>query len=202
MLKQFNKPIYSLIALSLLCGLLWRMEVEWHGWRSLAWISYFHWAVPVGFGSFLLWANTQLWMTVNQRRWVNLAALTYGVILYYVLGTSLTYIFRPVFMPTSEWIYLCWQYSIFITVPFMPVGTYYILYFLGKKAHLKFLVWACFGMMLSVPVSILLLEVSSHKGGANVIHTLKSGVIIPFWIFSNGLIILGARQKQVTAHKK
>ena len=38
-----DKPaILSLITLSILAGLLWRLEVEYHGWAGLIWLTYFH----------------------------------------------------------------------------------------------------------------------------------------------------------------
>lgn len=47
-------PLISLLFLAVFLGLLWRIEVEVHGWQGLIWVSYFHVAVPVGFGLSLL----------------------------------------------------------------------------------------------------------------------------------------------------
>ncbi len=42
-------------SVALLAGLLWRAEVEWHGWAGLTWLDHFHWAVPIGVLLFLGW---------------------------------------------------------------------------------------------------------------------------------------------------
>lgn len=37
----------------LLSAALWRGEIELHGWAGLAWLGWFHWAVPVGLALFI-----------------------------------------------------------------------------------------------------------------------------------------------------
>ena len=34
-------------------GLGWRAEIELHGWAGLAWLGWFHWAVPAGLAAFI-----------------------------------------------------------------------------------------------------------------------------------------------------
>lgn len=202
-------PIISLIILSFLVGLLWRLEVEYHGWAGLNWLSYFHWAIPVGFGLFLVWANFSLNMGFKRRILINALALIFGVLIYYGLLNSLIYIFASgtsgllLFMQTPTWKLNVMRYAIFFIVPLIPIGTYVILKLFKKSPKLKFLILAVVGIIASVPLSVFVLDimVMDHKGGQDLIHSIKSGMLIPFWVFSVGLLIVGQRE-HTRAHQK
>ena len=73
----------------------------------------------------------------------------------------------------------------------MPVGTFFILKFFGKHIPLARLVLSVVGIIVSIPLSTLLLELVNHKGGFDYLHAIKSGFLIPLWCFSIGVLFLG-----------
>ncbi|MFM7023289.1 MAG: hypothetical protein ACKOXB_09940 [Flavobacteriales bacterium] len=177
-------PLASLIVTAILCGFLWRVEVEYHGWQGLIWISYFHMAIPVGFTLFLLWTNLLLDMSIKKRMLFIATALLYGIIIFHLLGISLTYMFAGgpsgflLLMQTPRWLFNSLRYSIFILVPFIPTGAYFIMRIFKKKVAVKFLLLSIFGFVASIPIAIFLLEIINHKGGADPILNFlqKSGL--------------------------
>jgi len=196
--------VASLIALSVVCGLIWRIEIEYHGWTGLIWLSYFHFALPIGFGLFMLWANQFIDIKLKKRMLINFTTCLFGVLLYIGLGTSLTYTFARgpssflQVIQTPEWKLNLIRYSIFIIVPLMPIGTYLIMRTYKIYVTLKYLVIAIIGVIISIPLSPLILEIINHKGSHNDIHSIKSGVLIPLWVFSMGLIIIGHKNERTT----
>ncbi|MBL4755467.1 MAG: hypothetical protein JKY52_17960 [Flavobacteriales bacterium] len=57
-----------------------------------------------------------------------------------------------------------------------------------KKLLVSLLIFAA-----SVPISIFLLGMLDHPGSDNAIHTIKSGMIIPFLVFGTGLVFIPAK---------
>ncbi len=185
-------------------GLLFRAEVEYHGWAGLIWLSYFHLAIPIGFILFLIWGNFFIDLDLKKRILINFLAIIYGILIYYGLGTSLTYNYAGgssgflLVMQTPEWKLNLIRFSMLFIIPFIPIGTYFILKLFKREPKLKFLIIAIAGIIISIPLSVLLLEFVQHKGGQDIIHSIKSGILIPFWLFSVGLLIVGQRTKTRT----
>ena len=197
LLRIICNPYPSLTLLSLICGLLWRIEVEYHGWTGLIWLGYFHWAVPVGFGLFLVWANGFVDVIPNRKVLFNVVAIIFGALVYYGLDISLTYFFSQgptaymLLNTTPAWKYNLFRNAFYLIIPLMPVGTFFILKFFGKHIPLARLVLSVVGIIVSIPLSTLLLELVNHKGGHDYLHALKSGFLIPLWCFSIGVLFLG-----------
>lgn len=186
----------SLILLALLCGIIWRIEIEYHGWKGLIWLSYFHIAIPIGFGLFLLWANLCIELKMNKRIQLNITAILFGIFIYFWLKISLYYLFNPgssaliLEMQTPRWIFFVFRYSIFILIPLLPIGTYTILNIFKIKRPIKQLFYAILSILIAVPISVILLKISNHKGAHNYIHSIKSGYIIPLIVISIGLMLI------------
>jgi ABC-type phosphate transport system permease subunit len=189
-------PTGSLILISILCGAIWRFEVEFHGWSSLTWLYYFHFAIPFSFGVFIFWANSFLDVQLKKRLLVNISAILFGFLLYYLLSKSLTFIFANgvsgmmLLLVTPRWEFLFYRYMIFAIIPLIPMGTYFILKAFGLRAPLKSLLISILGVIISIPLSIFILDFIDHPGGGDLIHTIKSGILIPFWIFFVGLLVI------------
>lgn len=201
MQTQLTKYSYiSLTLLSLLCGLLWRIEVEFHGWTGLIWLKYFHWAVPVGFGLFLIWANGFVGMIANKKVLFNVVAIIFGALVYYSLGISLTYFFSQgptgfmMLLTTPPWKFNLFRNAFYIIIPLMPAGTFFILSLFGKKVNWRRLILSLVGIIIAVPLSTLLLELVNHKGGHDYIHSIKSGFLMPLWCFSIGILFIGKKE--------
>ena len=197
---QRIKQSISLIFSALIIGLIWRLEVEYQGWAGLIWLSYFHWAIPIGFILFLVWANMQFRMQLNKRIVLNFSATIYGILLYF--GLSITLSFYFIGGPTGillnsqipEWLSYALQWAFFPLILLHPIGAYLLLKLFNKTPTPKYLLCSIVGFILSVPLAVLVLELVQHKGGQDIIHTLKSGVLIPFWVFSFGTLLLGQKE--------
>ncbi|WP_157491235.1 hypothetical protein [Flammeovirga sp. SJP92] len=196
-----KSPIISLFVLSILVGLIWRMEVEYHGWAGLTWVAYFHLAIPTGFCLFLTWANFFVKLDLKKRILINSISLIYGLIIYYVLETSLYYNFASgplgflLVMEIPEWKLNLIRFSLLLIIPFIPLGAFLILKLFRLEPNRKFLIISIISIVISIPLSVLMLEISNHKGGHDLIHSIKSGILIPFWVYSVGLLIIGKRTK-------
>jgi len=197
---MINKSaLISLIALSILIGLLWRMEVEYHGWAGLKWLSYFHLAIPAGICLFLAWANFFVKLELKEKLFINILSLLYGGLIYYGLATSLTYNFAGgpsglfLSMQTPQWAFDLLRLSILFIVPIMPTGSFLILKLFRREPTFKFLILAIAGVIISIPLSIFILGIVEHKGGHDFIHAIKNGILFPFWVFSIGILILEQR---------
>ncbi|MBX7227474.1 MAG: hypothetical protein K1X55_15675 [Chitinophagales bacterium] len=192
-----TSPFFSLTLVSLVGGLIWRAEVEYHGWEGLIWIGYFHYAIPLAYGLFILWANIFLQITIKKRVLLNIAPIIFGVIIYLLLKLWLVYryssgmtgLLMEVLSP--RWKLILIRYSIFIIIPLIPIGTFFILKMFKIKIPLKTLVISIICFIISIPLSIALLELVNHKGGSDFIHAIKSGFLIPLWAFSIGILIDG-----------
>ncbi len=171
--------------------------MEYHGWTGLIWLEYFHWAVPVGFGLFLIWANGFVGVDGNRRVLFNVVAIIFGGLIYCGLDISLSYFFSQgpngyiLLITKPAWKYHLFQNAFYFIIPLMPVGAFFILKLFGKNVGLKWLLFSVVGVIISIPLSTFLLELVNHKGGSDYIHAIKSGFLIPLWCFSIGVLFIG-----------
>jgi cytochrome b6-f complex iron-sulfur subunit len=82
--------VLSLLLLAGIAAVLWRLEVDAHGWPGLIWLSYFHWAIPAAVLLLLAWiyffAYRPFATAASRRRlpWLLLA----GIVVAVVFGVS------------------------------------------------------------------------------------------------------------------
>lgn len=190
-----KSPYTSLVITALLCGLLWRLEVEYHGWKGLIWLSYFHWAIPASFALFLAWTIQLLEMNFFKK--LILCALTtaYAATLFLLVQSLLYYMFAsgpramlllaegsPSMMNPSQ--------SITFLILLVPISIGLLIRIFELKVPVKYIVLSIIGVIASVPVAIGLLALFHHKGSPDFIHTIKSGFLIPLWVFSVGILFV------------
>jgi len=189
--------ILSLIVIAIICGFLWRVELEHHGWAGLGWISYFHWAVPIGFALFLLWGNLFISLVIQKRILINALAVICGILLYNGLKFSLTTSYSKglVLFSSDDWRKVILFALPYLFILFIPIGAYLTLKVFKCHPPIKFVIISMIGMILSIPISVVILYLFDHKGGSDFIHSIKSGILIPFWIISIGILIIGQRKK-------
>lgn len=199
--NQFR--LLSLVGVALTCGFLWRLEIEYYGWAGLYWLSYFHIALPIGFGIFVAWANTFVELPIYQRLLLNLVAIMVAIGLYFALTASLyiSYSRGPsgmvLTMLTSESVVGYYRISIFILISMIPVSTYLLLRIFRNKVSITYLLVSLSLYVIAIPLSLFLIETTGHKGSPDFIHAIKSGIIISFWVFATGWIIIGIpKQKE------
>lgn len=194
-------PWASLLVLSIFCGALWRLEVEYHGWEGLIWTSYFHWAVPISALLMIAWTN--LYISLNWKRQLLLNGLfvAYGVLLFFGIQTSLYYNFETgpsamiTFLNTPRWLLILWRAAILVFVPFLPVGIFLLLRLFKQRVPIKYLLFSLGGMLIAIPLSLFLLDLFNHKGSPDVLHAIKSGILVPFWMIALGVIVIGHIRK-------
>ncbi|MBU1076717.1 MAG: hypothetical protein KKH98_05450 [Spirochaetes bacterium] len=206
--------IWLLPVFGILTAVLWRAEIELHGWEGLTWITYYHWAVPAGI---LLMAG---WILICSRFFqIEKSSFLRSILRfggYGLLGYLL-------FILTSWLLYFLFARgpSVFIdmmslftflkrsgipeyffkakNLPFIfyiawllwyahPFFLYLILKAAGFKTAISNLIISETLFIASGPLAILLLKIISHKGGTDHIHAFKSGFIIPFLFISIGIL--------------
>lgn len=199
-------PMISLVGVALLCGLIWRWELYNHGWEGLGWLSYFQMAMPAGFGLFLIWSNLFVRLPWHQRLLINGIAVLYGCVAWILLVQCLVHqlIMGPramMMFAVPAWQKFLFQHLPLVLIPLMPAGVYFLLRIFGKQVDIWWLIAAMVCMVISRPVAEIMLEVVDHRGGSDYIHAFKSGFIIPCWVFSIGLVIVGHAKAVRKAHE-
>ena len=88
-----KKPVESLLLLALLCWAIWGLEIYYHGEEGLIWLTYFHFAVPIGVILFLIWANLLIELEPKKRIYLNVLGIVLIAGLFYGIVYSLIHIF-------------------------------------------------------------------------------------------------------------
>jgi hypothetical protein len=193
MMKQ-SFPI--LVAAGLIAAIVWRLELESHGWKGLDWLGYFHWAIPVGVLLFLSWLFVYCPITSPVKRFL-LVCVTgcVAVVWFLVVEFSLYYYFNGGpsafirFLAVGEIRYRIYMNLIYAVIPLTPLIFATVLRLFGLKLKIRHLWTAVLIYILASPISIIILAVLQHRGGADALHTIKSGVIIPFLVVGLGVLV-------------
>lgn len=187
--------VISLVAIALTSALIWRLEVEWHGWSGLTWITYFHWAIPIGFGLFLAWLAVFCAARDLRRRigFVIVVALI-GVATYPLLDQALRlhFIRGPSAMmaifydkPMVRGIGAIGTYGILLSSPILLWGTAYMF---GIKKNRYRLCLSFIICCASIPFALTLLYISAPPHPVDEIHTIKSGFVIVPLVIGMGIM--------------
>lgn len=196
MLNFLSKyKILTLALTAILIGVIWRLEIEYYGWEGLIWVTYFHYAVPLGLLIFIIWANLNLTLTINKRIWLNVIGLIFGVVSFYFIESSLslTFVGGPsalFLMSLPTWKLYTLVFAHLVLIPFLAIGSFILLKLFKQPVSWLKLAIAIVVMVIAVPCSIWILELMEHKGSHDIIHTLKSGMVIPFIVFAVGLVFM------------
>ena len=185
----------TLLAIALVSMVIWRAEVYAHGWEGLRWIEYFHWAVPIGVGMFTLWAiAVQLSLSVLRRLALAVALVIASGLCY--RGTKVAFAALYAFQTTL--LLYPWQRALVVrsahvwllSAPVFFIGAAWAARVRPRWGRLA----ASYAIYLvSAPAAMGLLWVTKHRGGADLIHTIKSGFVIPFLVVALGILFLPRR---------
>lgn len=176
-------PRLTLLAVAVLAGIGWRLEVDWRGWGGVYWVSYFHWAVPAGAILFAAWLG--VYGGAQRRVQLAVGSLIVAGVAYTVLFWSLIALFSR-WMPARLDIWLALG---------LGGGTFWLypiaLWVLGRRCGAPIRVWPCALALalwgVAVPLAIAVLHMVAHIGGADFLHAIKSGVVIPPLLVALGL---------------
>lgn len=194
------KPIYSLIILALLISAIWRAEVELRGWDGLKWLEYFHLAIPLGGLLFIGWillvakSVPRFWQITGLFIGWGLAAsviLDFAASAYFVGGpTAMGY--SMMLGPLFEQIYwvspLIWGLSILS----LYSGFRLLFHFPISLWITGFFLWT-----LSWHLGLIAITLIPERGHNDLIHSLKTGWMIPFCVIAVGLPIAYLANKQI-----
>lgn len=175
-------PLRSLLGIAVIAGIVWRLEVEWRGWAGLLWVGYFHLAVPVGVGLFLAWVAR--WVeAVNARHRVAIvgALSAYALVAVPATKLSLEMAFgRWAFAWGSAWFGLWW----WLLAPTTMAGLLVLC-----RAAPGWRRWAVSqaSFVLALPVATMFLEWFPQHGERDVLHTIKSGILMPLLVLALGV---------------
>ena len=202
----------ALVLVGLAAAGVWRAEVEYHGWEGLIWTSYFHWSLPVGVGMFIAWV-----LIVNRRlsaaRIVLLGlglfvvtVLFYGavgqsflilyprfpmVIFYYAEFTRWGFILQQVLDHEASRMIVAGSW-----VPLAPLAYFGLGWLVGiRPGWHRFLVAESI-FLAGVPCSIAVL-IMTRPLEADLIHTIKTGIVIPFLVVGLGALFLPGGRRGV-----
>ena len=168
----------SLAIVALFAAILWRAEVEIRGWAGLSWISYLHIAVVAGLAVFLTW----VWVvTKNLTRKRRAAFISVLLLVFLVLYAPFDFVTRAYFEGHVQTMQLALPWVWFL----LPVAIFCI-YRLFVKLRWSACLVGCGCFWLSWLIALAVLYVLPEKGTVDLIHTLKTGWIIPPLIFGLG----------------
>lgn len=197
-LKKYS--VITLVLFASLAGIIWRIEVEYHGWKGLIWLSYFHKAIPIAFGLFLIWTNMSIQLSPKRRFGLNLVAiiLAFGVLYALELSFARRFISGPAAMfymmgddPLKPMIF----FPDLLTI-LLPITIALLSRIFGIVCNIWFVVLSAIVMMFSPYICIELLDIFDEKGYPDYIHTIKTGYLMSAWFFSIGLVFILHKTKQ------
>lgn len=188
-------PLASLLVVALGSGLLWRMELEWRwGWASLTWAWKFYWAFPIGIAGFVIWASS----VAHARNRKAFASAVAGLLIIAMvsLWECLWFLDSGWRLPLAGMPGMTIQAAA-LAMPLLwtllPLAFGWVCRYYGVQVHFGLHVLSSILFVASWPIAIGLLQLVHHRGGADLIHALKSGFVIPLLIISLGFPLLAAK---------
>lgn len=176
------RPWGSLAVVAAFAGVLWRAEVERHGWAGLTWTSYFHLAVPVAVALFLGWVGWWVDAATRARRVaVILSLAAYAAAAIPATELSLRMIFSR-WAPPPSWsvAFLAW----WLLAPTSVAGL--LVLCRTPPGWRSWLASQCL-FVAAVPFACALIEVLPQHGHSDLVHTLKSGLLAPWLVLALGV---------------
>ncbi|HUW55437.1 MAG TPA: hypothetical protein VMZ92_02305 [Planctomycetota bacterium] len=185
----------SLIAVGVLSMVFWRVELYHHGWEGLKWVKYSHRAVPVGTGMFIVWVIVVNGSLALRRRILLALALFFASVFgYYRTGDALYLLFYPrATLLVPPWAQIPLRCAAVAWLGLVPVLCSGVGWVSGVRPTWRRTLASEVVYLLSAPAAMGLLWVTKHRGGADFVHTIKSGFVIPFLVVALGILFLPRR---------
>ena len=190
-----NKPIISLLIISIISGFLWRLEIELHGWRGFKWLTYFHWSFVITLILFLVWFNLQVKSYIIKRLALNFFYFTFILVLFIGILLTCLILYSPNIIKFIDFVKIgpnATLYSKILWVVIIlssPFIYKVILNLLGIITNIKITSFSMLLFWTSIPLTIEILSIINHKGGTNALVAIKSGFTFPIMMFSLGIAI-------------
>jgi len=193
------RPAYSLLITALLIALIWRIEIELRGWDGLGWIGYTHVAIPLGGMMVMGWVWLVLRSHLHTPKIIGLVAI-WGTLAWLLLS----YTVRAYFVGGMSALgYMMTLGALFSHMSWLsPViwGASILALYLGYSQLFRFspYVWLS-GFVLwmgSWHFGLIVISIAPERGYHDLIHSLKTGWMIPFCVAAVGLPILTLKKIQ------
>lgn len=189
---NIKQSIISLIAVAFLSAVVWRLEIElrW-GWAGLAWVSGFHYAAVVICMLFAVWLAYFVPCSKADKMWIRSGIAFFGgIVSYFVYEFSFNLLYNRFPLPAG--LYILPFCLAFVAIPFCLC----ILAWSFSPSFLKlsFLITPIL-FFASFPFASFLLWITSHRGGMDSIHAVKSGFIFLGFVVAAGLPFLLQRSR-------
>ncbi|MFO0649356.1 MAG: hypothetical protein U0326_24145 [Polyangiales bacterium] len=179
----------SLVAVAVVSGLLWRAEVELHGWAGLAWTGYFHLAVPASVALFLGWVAWWIDAPTRAHRIRAVVALAlYAAAAVPATEWSLRIAFGCFgFLWDFWWLALWWWLLAPTTVAGLLVAC---------RAPPGWRRWLASQALFALApwLATIAIGVFPQHGHSDLIHAVKSGAIVPFLVVALGVGVRARRR--------
>ncbi|MBN8456237.1 MAG: hypothetical protein J0M04_00130 [Verrucomicrobia bacterium] len=183
---------------AILVALIWRVEVELRGWDGLDWIGYRHLAIPLGGLLFLGW----VWLVSRSHdhspKIIGLVAI-WGVIASFILHYAASAYFVGGMTAIS---YMMTLGALFYHVHWLsPViwGTSILALYAGYRLLFRFPPSMWLGgfvlWMGSWHFGLIVIIILPERGYEDLIHSLKTGWMIPFCVAAVGMPLLALEKE-------
>jgi hypothetical protein len=150
----------------------------------------------------MIWANLRVtFLKVKVRLMVNFLGILFVIITFSLIKQSLylNNVGGPsalVLMTYPNWLIILLLFLYLVVLPLLPVGIYFILKLVNVCTQPIYLLYSVFGILLSIPVSVYLSQfIFPYQ--KNLIHAIKTGLIIPFVMISTGILLLGKISSEI-----
>jgi len=174
-------------------AIVWRLEIESHGWGGLGWVWYFHRAVPLGVVMFVMWASIVGQFRSTLRRVLfALCMLVLALPMYVATELALLGYFGG--GPNPSLLFSPFAMLVFLVYPAIPI----LVWIMARAFQLR-IPWVralvSIGVFLGAyPVSWLAVRLLNRGLGDYSIHAIKTGYIIPLLVIGLGILFLGDRE--------
>lgn len=193
-----------LVLVAIASALVWRVELEWHGWAGLDWIGYFHWAVPAGLGMFLTWLGVVAELPTRLNRWTFLIIASLMAVALY-MGTKLALVMVFVSGPTALPLAVDLGPDSFAAARkfavagllMIPVVTSMTGRAMGLDIGSKKVFASALVFWSAYPVALALMWLLDAPGQPDAIHAIKTGYAIPLIVIGLGIAFVPSNDRPV-----
>jgi hypothetical protein len=186
--------ILTLISFAVASGIVWRQEVELNGWEGLKWISYFHWAIPIGIILFAIWLAVFSGVVDKQKRlWLGGLFLLSSIPLYIIVSLSFSFFF--VTGPSAFSMMGNLGMPLFsllnVSILFIYPSLLLLAWFTAKRFGMR-MSWVIYLLSAAVfmgafPLAIFLVAIAEKGINPDAIHAIKTGYIFPLMMIGLGI---------------
>lgn len=199
--RQNQIGIFSLALFGLISGIIWRVEVEIQGCEGLKWLSYQHWAIPIGIILFAIWlALFSKVPAVRTRYWLAGLFLVISIPLYFLMSTSFSYFFisgPSAFVSMASLgttLFFILRFSILFVYPTVLVLAWITAKQCGLQLNWFSLALSAFFFMGAFPFAMLIIAVLERNIDVSAIHAIKTGWVFPFMMIGLGIPFLSPQR--------